>query len=224
MDLARARGFAQPAGPSRSKAVPAEPLGADEVDPRAPVSRGAAWVWPPSGGGAVVVTCCGAEAAPPRRPVDDAAHTALGQLDLTSAARAVLEQAAVAVDTGDAAGTAVPPGPCACAAPWPDAAETVIRVVSAPRVPVRSPGIRRTSAGVESLQVIPPGPRRRGHRRAGAHPAGAAAEDSARVDDAATTGPPPTSPRGRPARPPRAGIGRPGLSPARRAAPEDTPW
>ncbi|MDO4919143.1 acyl-CoA dehydrogenase family protein [Kocuria sp.] len=137
-------------------AVPAEPLGADEWYLTRPGfawgGMGVAAIW--LGGAQSVADLLWSQLRHPRRPVDDAAFTALGQLDLTlGAARAVLERAAAAVDRGDAVGQRGAAWALRVRRTVADAAEEVIRVVSRATGPgplTGDPGhIRR----VESLQV-----------------------------------------------------------------------
>ena len=136
--------------------VPAEPLGADEWYLTRPGfawgGMGVAAVW--LGGAQAVADLLWHQLRHPRRPVDDAAHTALGQLDLTlGAARAVLERAAAAVDDGDADGQAGAAWALRVRRTVADAAETVIRVVSRATGPGPLTGDAEHIRRVESLQV-----------------------------------------------------------------------
>ena len=136
--------------------VPAEPLGADEWYLTRPGfawgGMGVAAIW--LGGAQSVADLLWHQLRHPRRPVDDAAHTALGQLDLTlGAARAVLEQAAAAVDAGDAAGDRGAAWALRVRRTVADAAETVIRVVSRATGPGPLTGDPAHIRRVESLQV-----------------------------------------------------------------------
>ena len=215
--------------PVTFEAVPAEPLGADEWYLTRPGfawgGMGVAAIW--LGGAQSVADLLWHQLRHPRRPVDDAAHTALGQLDLTlGTARAVLEQAAVAVDTGDAAGDRGAAWALRVRRTVADAAETVIRVVSRATGPGPLTGDPVHIRRVESLQVyIRQDHAERDTAALGRTLLALAAEDSARADDAATTGPAATSP----ARATRSAAeswasGTPRTVPGAGAAPEDTPW
>ncbi|WP_233542904.1 acyl-CoA dehydrogenase family protein [Kocuria tytonis] len=136
--------------------VPAEPLGADEWYLTRPGfawgGMGVAAIW--LGGAQAVADLLWDQLRHPRRPVDDAALTALGQLDLTlGAARAVLERAAVAVDHGDAAGQVGAAWALRVRRTVADAAETVVRVVSRATGPGPLTGDPAHIRRVESLQV-----------------------------------------------------------------------
>ena len=136
--------------------VPAEPLGADEWYLTRPGfawgGMGVAAIW--LGGAQSVADLLWAQLRHPRRPADDAAFTALGQLDLTlGAARAVLERAAAAVDSGDATGELGAAWALRVRRTVADAAETVIRVVSRATGPGPLTGDAEHLRRVESLQV-----------------------------------------------------------------------
>ena len=136
--------------------VPAEPLGVDEWYLTRPGfawgGMGVAAIW--LGGAQSVADLLWRQMRHPRRPVDAAAHTALGQLDLTlGAARAVLEEAAAAVDAGDAAGDNGAAWALRVRRTVADAAETVIRVVSRATGPGPLTGDPAHIRRVESLQV-----------------------------------------------------------------------
>ncbi|WP_186320740.1 acyl-CoA dehydrogenase family protein [Kocuria rhizophila] len=142
--------------PVAFEAVQAEPLGADEWYLTRPGfawgGMGVAAIW--LGGAQSVADLLWRQLRHPRRPVDDAALTALGQLDLTlGAARAVLEQAAAAVDAGDAAGDRGAAWALRVRRTVADAAETVIRVVSRATGPGPLTGDPAHIRRVESLQV-----------------------------------------------------------------------
>ncbi|WP_260857962.1 acyl-CoA dehydrogenase family protein [Kocuria rhizophila] len=213
--------------PVTFEAVPAEPLGADEWYLTRPGfawgGMGVAAIW--LGGAQSVADLLWRQLRHPRRPVDDAAHTALGQLDLTlGAARAVLEQAAAAVDAGGAAGDRGAAWALRVRRTVADAAETVIRVVSRATGPGPLTGDPDHIRRVESLQVYI----RQDHADRDTAALGrtllALAEQEGPVDPA----------RSRPqaagsgvagvgdAAPGRAQPG--GVSPTGPAHPEDTPW
>ena len=210
--------------------VPAEPLGADEWYLTRPGfawgGMGVAAVW--LGGAQAVADLLWRQLRHPRRPVDDAAHTALGQLDLTlGAARAVLERAAAAVDGGDAAGQAGAAWALRVRRTVADAAETVIRVVSRATGPGPLTGDAEHIRRVESLQVYI----RQDHAERDTAALGRAllalAEDAeqpggaSRAGSQAQTAGHGTEGGGDP-EPERAQPG--GVSPAGPAHPEDTPW
>lgn len=136
--------------------VPAEPLGADEWYLTRPGfawgGMGVAAVW--LGGAQAVADLLWEQLGHPRRPVDEAALTALGRLDLElGAARAVLDRAAQAVDDGDAAGDRGAAWALRVRRTVADAAESVISVVSRATGPGPLTGNPAHVRRVESLQV-----------------------------------------------------------------------
>lgn len=234
--------------PVAFEAVQAEPLGADEWYLTRPGfawgGTGVAAIW--LGGAQSVADLLWRQLRHPRRPVDGAALTALGQLDLTlGAARAVLEQAAAAVDAGDAAGDRGAAWALRVRRTVADAAETVIRVVSRATGPGPLTGDPAHIRRVESLQVyIRQDHAERDTAALGRALLALAAEDSARVDDAAQRRPgagepvpdepspaegasgPAAISAARAARlaAERRASGTSGAVPSAGAAPEDTPW
>ncbi|WP_270256810.1 acyl-CoA dehydrogenase family protein [Kocuria marina] len=142
--------------PVRFEGVPAQPLGADEWYLTRPGfawgGMGVAAVW--LGGAQSVADLLWRKLVRPARPVDDAARTALGQLDLTlGAAQAVLDRAAAAVDRGEATGEHGAAWALRVRRTVADAAETVIRVVSRATGPGPLTGDPAHVRRVESLQV-----------------------------------------------------------------------
>ncbi|WP_243635682.1 acyl-CoA dehydrogenase family protein [Kocuria tytonicola] len=208
--------------------VAAQPLGSDEWYLTRPGfawgGMGVAAVW--LGGAQAVADLLWRQLRHPRRPVDDAAHTALGQLDLTlGTARAVLERAAAAVDGGDADGQAGAAWALRVRRTVADAAETVIRVVSRATGPGPLTGDPEHIRRVESLQVYI----RQDHAERDTAALGRAllalAEDAEQEGQAAPArSRPQTTGTG------TAGAGHPdpgrteGVPPTGPAHPEDTPW
>lgn len=101
--------------------VPAEPLGEDEWYLTRPGfawgGMGVAAIW--LGGAQSVADLLWQRSRQPRKPLDDAALAHLGRVDLAlSAASAVLDRAASAVDNGEATGKRAHCGRCEFAAPW----------------------------------------------------------------------------------------------------------
>ena len=142
--------------PVRFEGVPAQPLGSDEWYLTRPGfawgGMGVAAVW--LGGAQSVADLLWRKLARPARPVDDAARTALGQLDLTlGAAQAVLDRAAAAVDRGEATGEHGAAWALRVRRTVADAADTVIRVVSRATGPGPLTGDPAHVRRVESLQV-----------------------------------------------------------------------
>ncbi|WP_229577394.1 acyl-CoA dehydrogenase family protein [Kocuria rhizophila] len=142
--------------PVRFEGVPAQQLGADEWYLTRPGfawgGMGVAAVW--LGGAQSVADLLWCKLVRPARPVDDAARTALGQLDLTlGAAQAVLDRAAAAVDRGEATGEHGAAWALRVRRTVADAADTVIRVVSRATGPGPLTGDPAHVRRVESLQV-----------------------------------------------------------------------
>ncbi|MFC3480343.1 acyl-CoA dehydrogenase family protein [Kocuria carniphila] len=136
--------------------VPAEPLGEDEWYLTRPGfawgGMGVAAIW--LGGAQSVADLLWQRSRQPRKPLDDVALAHLGRVDLAlTAASAVLDRAACAVDNGDATGEKGALWALRVRRTVADAAETVLREVSRATGPGPLTGDAAHIRRVMSLQV-----------------------------------------------------------------------
>ena len=136
--------------------VRAEPLGEDEWYLTRPGfawgGMGVAAIW--WGGAQSVADLLWQRCRHPRKPLDDAAHTHLGRVDLAlSAASAVLDRAASAVDDGEATGELGALWALRVRRTAAETAETVLREVSRATGPGPLTGDAAHIRRVNSLQV-----------------------------------------------------------------------
>lgn len=137
-------------------AVPAQPLGPDEWYLTRPGfawgGMGVAAIW--LGGAQAVAELLWRTTRSPRRPLDDAATIHLGRVDLAlTAAAAVLDRAASAVDGGEAAGRNGALWALRVRRTVSEAAEVVLREVSRATGPAPLTGDAAHIRRVNSLQV-----------------------------------------------------------------------
>lgn len=136
--------------------VPAEPLGEDEWYLTRPGfawgGMGVAAIW--LGGAQSVADLLWRRSRNPRTPLDDAAHAHLGRVDLAlTAASAVLDRAASAVDAGEATGERGALWALRARRTVSEAADTVLREVSRATGPGPLTGDAAHIRRVASLQV-----------------------------------------------------------------------